>query len=70
MIYKLTGDELADLQRRVEDKHGQGWFYQHTVRDIGPDGREGTVDVFDNRHDDWDSRRMVLVLNGKVLSQQ
>lgn len=68
MIFKLLEPDANELRQRVEQKHGPGWRYVHSCCGLGPDGVEGQVDVFDNDAENWDDRRQVMVLDGKVLN--
>lgn len=61
--------ERPEVTASVRAAHGEHFRYRHTVQGIGPYGYQSTVEVYDNgERENWDDRRTVHVLNGKVLN--
>ena len=64
----MTNAENPEVTSEVHRLHGDQFRYHHTIRGIGPDGMPGVVEVYSNEAENWDERRVVHVLNGKVLN--
>ena len=64
----MTKAESPETTAEVHRLHGDAFRYHYTISGIGPDGRHGKVEVYSNEAENWDDRRTVHVLDGKVLN--